>query len=83
MDAVAIPASNVDAESHHRLWYDAQEDMTYLLVGCENGTAISDVAGVRPIFMGKFTHMVSSCGRTSKWSMTAYIVSEARLTACR
>ena len=83
MDAVAfIPKEDMLTQKVNDIasWYDAQEDMTYLLVGCENGTALFRMLpGARPIFMGKVpTHTVSSLWRDIKVVHDhAYIVSEA------
>lgn len=83
MQAVAfIPISEMLAAKVNDVasWYDDQEDQTYILVGCDNGTALYRLLpGSRPIYMGKLpTQSVSSLWRDIKVVKDhAYIVSEA------
>lgn len=83
MEAVAfIPIADMLTEKVNDIasWYDEEEDITYLLVGCENGTALFRMLpGARPIFMGKLpTQSVTSLWRDIKVVHGhAYIVSEA------
>lgn len=83
MEAVAfIPVSDMLTSKVNDIacWHDAQEETTYLLVGCENGTAIFRLLpGARPIFMGKLpTASISSLWRDVKVVHDhAYVVSEA------
>jgi choice-of-anchor B domain-containing protein len=83
LDAVAfIPISDMLANKVNDLasWYDAQEDQTYLLAGCDNGTAFYKLLpGARPIYMGKLpTQSVTSLWRDIKVVHNhAYVVSEA------
>ena len=83
MEAVAfIPKADMLTEKVNDIasWYDEEEDITYLLVGCENGTALFRMLpGARPIFMGKLpTQTVTSLWRDIKVVHDhAYIVSEA------
>jgi len=83
MEAVAfIPISDMLTTKVNDIasWRDEEEETTYLLVGCENGTAIFRMLpGARPIFMGKLpTQSVSSLWRDIKVVHNhAYVVSEA------
>lgn len=83
MEAVAfIPKADMLTEKVNDIasWYDGEEGITYLLVGCENGTALFRMLpGARPIFMGKLpTQTVTSLWRDIKVVHDhAYIVSEA------
>ena len=77
-----IPNSDMLTERVNDIasWYDEVEEVTYLLVGCENGTALLRLLpGARPIFMGKMpTQTVSSIWRDIKVVHDhAYVVSEA------
>lgn len=83
IDAVAfIPVSDMLANKVNDLasWYDAEQDKSYVLVGCDNGTAFYRLLpGGKPMFMGKLpTQSVSSLWRDIKVvNDHAYIVSEA------
>lgn len=83
MEAVAfIPLSDMLTTKVNdiAMWYDEAYADTYLLVGCENGTAFFKMLpGARPIFMGKMpTSTLSSLWRDIKVvNDHAYVVSEA------
>jgi choice-of-anchor B domain-containing protein len=83
LDAVAfIPIADMLANTANDLasWYDEEEDQTYLLVGCDNGTAFFKMLpGARPLYMGKLpTQSVPSLWRDIKVVHDhAYVVSEA------
>lgn len=77
-----IPLAEMLASSTNDIasWYDVQEDHSYVLVGCDNGTAIYFMLpGGRPLYMGKLpTQTVSSLWRDIKVvNDHAYVVSEA------
>lgn len=89
LDAVAfIPIADMLANTANDLasWYDEEEDQTYLLVGCDNGTAFFKMLpGARPLYMGKLPPSRSRvCGATSK-SFTTTRTSSAKRpgTECR
>jgi len=83
MEAVAfIPVSDMLTNKLNDIasWHDDVMDESYLLVGCENGTAFFKMLpGARPIYMGKMaTQSVSSIWRDIKVVHNhAYVVSEA------
>lgn len=83
MDAVAfIPLAEMLAEKVNDIasWYDHEQGQSYILAGCDNGTAIYRVLpGGRPMYMGKLpTSSVSSLWRDIKVVQHhAYVVSEA------
>ena len=83
LDAVAfIPLSEMLAEKVNDIasWHDEEEGQTYVLAGCDNGTAFYRMLpGGRPMYMGKLaTQSVSSLWRDIKVvNDHAYIVSEA------
>ena len=83
VDPVAfVPLETLETSSVNDIayWHDEEEEQTYALVGCENGTAILRMlAGGQPLYMGKLpTQSLSSLWRDIKVvNDHAYIVSEA------
>lgn len=83
LDAVAfIPLTEMLADKANDIayWHDEEEGETYVLAGCDNGTAMYRMLpGGRPMYMGKLpTQSVSSLWRDIKVVKDhAYIVSEA------
>ena len=90
MEAVAfIPVSDMLTNKLNDIasWHDDVMDESYLLVGCENGTAFFKMLpGARPIYMGKWptAKREQHCGETSKSSTTTPTWSaKRRPMACR
>ena len=77
-----IPVAEMLADKTNDIasWYDEEEGQTYLMVGCNNGTALFRMLpGGRPLFMGKMpTQTVNSLWRDVKVvNDHAFVASEA------